>query len=104
MKHVELSSHVRKGLFTKWLVRIGVVCAAAAFLLSPLSTQASTMVTQGEFLGWLGAAIMIGGLAVECAALICTKSYSLARCLPWQVVGFVLFCVGAVILIAAKSF
>lgn len=56
MKHVELSSHVRKGMFAGWLVRIGVVCAAAAFLLSPLSTQASTMITQGEFLGWLASA------------------------------------------------
>jgi hypothetical protein len=51
----------------------------------------------------VGAAVMAGGLVVECAALIGTKFYSLARCRPWQVVGLVLFYMGVAILIAAKA-
>lgn len=57
----------------------------------------------GELLGFLGAAVMVGGLVIECVAWGGTKWFSLARCLPWQAVGFILFYVGLVIRIAATT-
>jgi hypothetical protein len=59
--------------------------------------------TASEFFGWFGAVVMLGGLVVECAALIGTKFYSLARCLPLQTVGWILFYVGVILLVAARG-
>jgi len=56
-----------------------------------------------EFLDWLGWAVTAGGMLIECTALIATKFNSLTRCLRRQMVGFILFYVGIIILIVAKS-
>jgi hypothetical protein len=50
---------------------------------------------------WLGATVMVGGLVVECAAMIGIKYFGIGRCLQWQSLGFILFLVGAVLLSAA---
>jgi hypothetical protein len=56
------------------------------------------------FFVWLGTVTMVGGLIIECAALVATKYYPLARCLPWQAIGGILFFAGAVILVVARAF
>lgn len=61
------------------------------------------VISVAEFLGWLGWAVTAGGMLIECTALIATRFNSLTRCLQWQAVGFILFYVGVVILIVAKS-
>ena len=53
---------------------------------------------------WLGAVAMVGGLVIECAALVGTKYYRLGLCFQWQVLGGMLFYVGAVVLLVAKCF
>jgi hypothetical protein len=55
-----------------------------------------------EYFEYLGAGVMIGGLVVGCAALVATKFHPLARCLPLQFVGLILFYVGVIIIVAAR--
>ena len=56
MKYVDVSFQGRKTNTQGWMIRLGVFFVGIACLLSPVTAQAGTAITQGEFLMWLAAA------------------------------------------------